>query len=61
MVVSGTFDILTDTVIIVSFLFFILLGWGLIKMKRAGKITAKVIAYPFQSKQLLNCFQLDNT
>ena len=47
MVVSGTFDILTDTVIIVEFLFFILLGWGLIKMKRAGKITAKVIAYPF--------------
>ena len=47
MVVSGTFDILTDTVIIVSFLFFILLGWGLIKMKRAGKITARVIAYPF--------------
>lgn len=47
MVVSGTFDILTDTVIIVEFLFFILLGWGLIKMKREGKITAKVIAYPF--------------
>ena len=47
MVISGTFDILTDTVIIVEFLFFILLGWGLIKMKRAGKITAKVIAYPF--------------
>jgi APA family basic amino acid/polyamine antiporter len=47
MVVSGTFDILTDTVIIVEFLFFILLGWGLIKMKREGKITSKVIAYPF--------------
>lgn len=47
MVVSGTFDILTDTVVIVEFLFFILLGWGLIKMKRQGKITAKVIAYPF--------------
>ena len=47
MVFSGTFDILTDTVIIVEFLFFILLGWALIKMKREGKITAKVIAYPF--------------
>ena len=47
MVFSGTFDILTDTAIIVEFLFFILLGWALIKMKRAGKITAKVIAYPF--------------
>lgn len=43
---SGTFDILTDTIIVVEFLFFFLLGWGLIKMKRAGKITAKVIAYP---------------
>ncbi|MEP6468125.1 MAG: hypothetical protein ABJB05_17565, partial [Parafilimonas sp.] len=31
----------------VEFLFFILLGWALIKMKREGKITAKVIAYPF--------------
>ncbi len=47
MVVSGTFDILTDTVIVVEFLFFILLGWGLIKMKREGKIKAKIIAYPF--------------
>lgn len=46
MVISGTFDILTDTVIIVEFLFFVLLGWALIKMKREGKITAKVIAYP---------------
>lgn len=47
MIVSGTFDILTNTIIIVEFLFFILLGWGLIKMKRQGKITAKLIAYPF--------------
>ena len=46
MVFSGTFDILTDTAICVEFLFFILLGWGLIKMKRQGKITSKVIAYP---------------
>lgn len=47
MVVSGTFDILTDMLILVEFLFFALLGWGLIKMKREGKITAKLIAYPF--------------
>ncbi len=46
MVISGTFDILTDTVIIVEFLFFILLGWALIKMKRNKTITVKVIAYP---------------
>lgn len=46
LVFSGTFDILTDTVILVEFLFFILLGWALIKMKREGKITSKLIAYP---------------
>lgn len=46
MVITGTFDMLTNTLIIVEFLFFILLGWGLIKMKRAGKITGKLIAYP---------------
>jgi len=46
MVLSGTFDVLTDTLILAEFLFFVLLGWGLIKMKRAGKITARLIAYP---------------
>ncbi|MFZ1799667.1 MAG: amino acid permease [Chitinophagaceae bacterium] len=46
MVITGTFDMLTNTIIIVEFLFFILLGVGLIKMKRAGKITGKLIAYP---------------
>ncbi len=53
LIFSGTFDILTDTVVMVEFLFFILLGWGLIKMKRAGKITARVIAYPFSPILLL--------
>lgn len=46
MVVSGTFDILTNMLILVEFLFFVLLGWGLIKMKKQGKITAQLIAYP---------------
>ena len=46
LLLSGTFDILTDTIVIVSFLFSILLAWGLIKMKREGKITARIIAYP---------------
>ena len=32
--------------ILVEFFFFALLGWGLIKMKRQGKINAKLIAYP---------------
>lgn len=47
LVISGTFDVLTDTLIFSEFLFFVLLSWGLIKMKRKGKITAKLIAYPF--------------
>ncbi|MEO8412464.1 MAG: amino acid permease [Ginsengibacter sp.] len=46
MVISGTFDILTNMLILVEFFFFALLGWGLIKMKRQGKINAKLIAYP---------------
>lgn len=46
LVVSGTFDILTDMVIFAEFIFFALMGWGLIKMKRAGKITGRLIAYP---------------
>jgi APA family basic amino acid/polyamine antiporter len=46
LVISGTFDLLTDIVIFAEFLFFALLGWGLIKMKRQGRITAKLIAYP---------------
>jgi APA family basic amino acid/polyamine antiporter len=57
MVLSGTFDILTDMLILVEFLFFALLGWGLIKMKRQGKITAKLIAYPL-SPVILIVFSL---
>src|ERR1017187_2234638 len=57
MVVSGTFDILTNMLILVEFLFFALLGWGLIKMKRQGKITAKLIAYPL-SPVILIVFSL---
>lgn len=47
LVISGTFDILTDMVIFAGFLFYALMAWGLIKMKRKGIITAKVIGYPF--------------
>jgi APA family basic amino acid/polyamine antiporter len=47
MVVSGTFDLLTNIIIVVEFLFFMLLGSALIKMKKEGKITARLIAYPF--------------
>ena len=46
LVISGTFDILTDMVIFASFLFYALMAWGLIRMKRKGIVTAKVIGYP---------------
>lgn len=46
LVVSGTFDLLSDMVVFTTFLFYGLLAWGLIKMKRKGVITAKVIGYP---------------
>lgn len=47
MLLSGTFDILTDTIVIVGILFTILLACGLIKMKREGKIRLKNMGYPW--------------
>ena len=46
LVISGTFDMLTNMVIFTEFLFIALLGIGLIKMKRKGIIKSKVILYP---------------
>jgi basic amino acid/polyamine antiporter, APA family len=46
LVVSGTFDILTDMVIFAGFLFYALIAIALIKMKRNGTIKTKVIGYP---------------
>jgi APA family basic amino acid/polyamine antiporter len=47
LVVSGTFDLLTNLVVLASYFFFGLSAWGLIKMKKQGIIKAKVIGYPF--------------
>ncbi|MCC3151954.1 APC family permease [Hymenobacter sp. BT770] len=47
LVISGTFDLLTDLVIFATFLFYGLLAVAVLKMKRQGKITANVIGYPF--------------
>jgi len=47
LVVSGTFDILTDMVIFATFLFYGLQAAAVIKMKRNGKITVAVTGYPF--------------
>jgi APA family basic amino acid/polyamine antiporter len=46
LVMSGTFDILTDMVIFTGTFFFALLGVALIKMKRNGTISTGLIAYP---------------
>ncbi|MFI5188535.1 MAG: APC family permease, partial [Chitinophagales bacterium] len=49
LVVSGTFDLLTNLVIFAGFFFYILLAVGLIRMKRKKLITTKVIGYPVTS------------
>jgi len=46
LVISGTFDMLTDMVIFAGFLFYGLLAVAVIKMKRKGVIKTKVIGYP---------------
>ncbi len=47
LVVSGTFDMLTDMVIFAGFLFYGLLAVALIKMKSKGVIKTRVIGYPW--------------
>lgn len=46
LVISGTFDILTDMVIFAGFLFYGLLAIAFIKMKKKGMISSKVFGYP---------------
>lgn len=46
LVVSGTFDLLTNLVIFAGFFFYGLLSWALIKLKRNGQIQSKVPGYP---------------
>jgi APA family basic amino acid/polyamine antiporter len=47
LVLSGSFDILTDMVVFGSFAFYVLLAIGLIKMKRKGFIKEKIPGYPY--------------
>jgi APA family basic amino acid/polyamine antiporter len=46
LIISGTFDMLTNMVVFTNFLFFGLLAVALIKMKRKGMIKVKTIGYP---------------
>ncbi len=46
LVFSGSFDLLTDMIVFAGFLFYALLAWGLIKMKRRGLIKSNLIGYP---------------
>lgn len=46
LVMSGTFDMLTNLVVFSGYFFFGLAAVGLIKMKKQKKITKKVIGYP---------------
>ncbi len=46
LVITGTFDRLTNLVVLASYVFFALTAWGLIKFKRSGLIKTKVIGYP---------------
>jgi basic amino acid/polyamine antiporter, APA family len=47
LVLSGTFDMLTDMVVFTAFIFYGSLCVALIKMKRNGAITGKIAGYPY--------------
>lgn len=47
LVFSGTFDTLTDMIVFAGFLFYAMLAWGLVLMKRKGLVDAKRIGYPY--------------
>lgn len=47
LVISGSFDTLTDMAVVGAFSFYVLLAIGLIKMKKRGIIKEKIPAYPY--------------
>lgn len=53
LVVSGTFDLLTDMVIFATFLFYGLVAVAVLKMKRQGKLSGPARGYPFLQVFLL--------
>jgi APA family basic amino acid/polyamine antiporter len=46
LVCTGTFDEITNLIVFASYGFFGLTAFGLVRMKRNGRLTAKVIGYP---------------
>ena len=46
LVCSGTFDQITDLIVFASYGYFGLAAFGLVRMKRKGRIPSKVIGYP---------------
>ena len=46
LVLTGTFDLLTNLIVFTSYMFFGAIAWGVVRMKRKGLITARVIGYP---------------
>jgi basic amino acid/polyamine antiporter, APA family len=69
LVMSGTFDKLTDMVIFAGFMFYALLAFALFKMKSNGTIKTKVIGYPvvpvililFSTALIINTFMVHTT
>lgn len=67
LVFSGTFDTLTDMIVFAGFFFYALLAYGLIKMKKKGRIAAPKMGYPivpvlfiiFSLALMVNCFISD--
>jgi APA family basic amino acid/polyamine antiporter len=53
LVISGTFDLLTDLVIFATFLFYGLIAVAVLKLKRQGKLTGPTRGYPFLQILLL--------
>ena len=47
LVITGTFDLLTNLVIFTGFIFFAVIAFAVIKMTRNGTIKNKVIGYPY--------------
>jgi APA family basic amino acid/polyamine antiporter len=53
LVISGTFDLLTDMVIFATFLFYGLVAVAVLKMKHQGKLNEPARGYPFLQVFLL--------